>query len=233
MPSPISLVILGGTGAVGSNVVKAALASDGVSKVTTLGRRPVDIANPPEGKLVQHIVDDFDAQTYTDFLKGHDAAICTLGVGEPSKVSKDEFLRVDIGAPAMFAQASFRQGIKHFSLMTAAGSDPASRISYARMKGELEARTASLGFDRASFFRPSMLLTPTNRYGLVQAVFLKVWPRIDWMFLGSLRKYRGITVEALGRAMVANALRPKTSAVEVLEWPEFVAVAQASAPARP
>jgi uncharacterized protein YbjT (DUF2867 family) len=230
MPSPISLVVLGATGAVGSNVVKAALASDRVSKVTTLGRRPLELPEAPAGKLVQHTVDVFDAQTYTALLMGHDAAVSTLGVGQPSKVTKDEFLRVDIGAPAAFAEAAFRQGIRHFSLMTSVGANPKSRVDYLRMKGELEARIASLGFERTSIFRPSMLLTLTNRYDFAQAVTLAVWPKIDWMFAGPIRKYRGIKVEELGRAIVANALRPATARVEVLEWKDFNLL---GAPARP
>ncbi len=52
-----------------------------------------------------------------------------------------------------------------------------------------------------------MLLTPQNRYGAQQAVILSVWPRLDWMLAGPLRRYRGIRVEDLGRAITMNAAR--------------------------
>jgi hypothetical protein len=65
-----------------------------------------------------------------------------------------------------------------------------------------------------------MIITPKNRYGIMQAIVLKVWPVIDGLFAGPLRKYRGIKVEELGRAMVRNAERPGKG-VEVLTWDDF------------
>src|SRR5262249_25163780 len=97
-----------------------------------------------------------------------------------------------------------------------------------RMKGELEDKIKDLRFARCSFFRPSMLLTPNNRYGLGQGLLLSVWPAIDWTFAGPLRKYRGIRVADLGRAMVRNAenppLTPTTDGVEYIEWDGFQSI---------
>ena len=49
-----------------------------------------------------------------------------------------------------------------------------------------------------------MLLTPQNRYGVTQALTLAVWPKIGWALVGGLRRYRGIKVEDLGRAMAID-----------------------------
>lgn len=218
MTAPLSVVVLGATGAVGSEVVRSAVASAGVARVTTLGRRPVELPGVTTDKLAQHTVDVFDPASYEALLKGHDAAVCTLGVGQPSKASPAEYQRVEMHAPTRFAEACRRQGVGHFTLMTSVGADPTSRFDYLRWKGELEAAITALGFARVSLFRPSMLLTPTNRYGLSQAVTLAVWPHLDLLLSGPLKPYRGIRVADLGRAMVANALRPSTGPVEVLTW---------------
>lgn len=237
MQAPKQAVLIGATGAVGRNVLGAALASPYFSTATTLGRRPLQEGDPLSGspKLKQHVVDLFDKSSYEPLVAKHDVAFCTLGVGEPSKVPREEFIRVDIDASFAFAEACRRQGVQHFSLMTSVGADPQSSFWYLRMKGELEQKVAGLGFVRCSFFRPSMLITPTNRYGFTQAVTLAVWPRIDWAFAGSLRKYRGIRVEELGRAMVRNAERSLDSAsakpVEYLEWPDFQELLAAPPPA--
>jgi hypothetical protein len=66
-----------------------------------------------------------------------------------------------------------------------------------------------------------MLLTPENRYGAIQAVFLAVWPRIDGLFAGPLRRYRGIRVEDLGRAIAMNSAREAPDGAETLEWTDF------------
>ncbi|WP_372755861.1 hypothetical protein [Labilibaculum sp.] len=49
-----------------------------------------------------------------------------------------------------------------------------------------------------------MILTPTNRYGIAQAITLKVWPILKPLFIGGLRKYRGVPVNVLGQAMAKN-----------------------------
>jgi uncharacterized protein YbjT (DUF2867 family) len=213
-----SAVLLGATGAVGGQALAALLASPAFEHVTTLGRRAVSVA--PAGKLAQHSVDPGKPATYDSFLPGHAVAICTLGVGESTKVSKEEFRRVDFDYVLDFARTCKRQGVSHFTLLGSVGANAKSRFFYLRCKGELEEAIAALGFDRVSFFRPSMIITPKNRYGISQAIVLKVWPVLDKVFWGPLRKYRGVTIADLGRAMVKNAERPGRG-VEVLMWPDF------------
>ena len=70
-------------------------------------------------------------------------------------------------------------------------------------------------------FRP---LTPTNRFGLSQAIVLKVWPKLDALLPGPLRKYRGVRVETLGAAMARNIARPGAG-VEIVQWDGFIALA--------
>lgn len=82
-----------------------------------------------------------------------------------------------------------------------------------------------LGFKRLSVFQPSMILTPTNRYGLSQAITLKVWPLLTPLLFGGLRKYRGIAVEKLGRAIAQN-ITTKETGVESLQWDDFLRLCQ-------
>ena len=224
-PRP-SLVVLGATGAVGSQAVAAAIVSRGFAVVTTLGRRALTLPMPSptdahaDPRVVQHIVDVADPKTYESHLAGHDVAICTLGLGQPSKTSKEEFQRVDRDCVLAFAQACRRQGTRHFTLLPAVGANPASSVFYLRVKGEIEALVRELRFERTTFFRPSMLLTDENRYGWSQGLMLAMFPRIEGLLAGPLRKYRGIRVDQLGRAMITNALRATTSpgVVEIHEW---------------
>lgn len=217
------VVVLGGTGAVGSRSVRTLEAMPDVASITLLGRRPLEGVEP--GRVLQHTVDVFDPESYGDLLPGHDAAICTFGVGQPSKSPRDEFVRVDKTAVLAFAGACRRAGVDHFQLLGSVGADPGSPSFYLRTKGELEEGLRGLGFPRLSLFRPSMILTPTNRYGFSQALTLAVWPRLTPLLSGSLRKYRGVEVERLGRAMALN-LRGNTLGAEVLHWDEIEALAE-------
>ena len=68
-----------------------------------------------------------------------------------------------------------------------------------------------------------MIITPTNRYGLSQALVLKIMPWIDPLLIGSLSKYRSILVEKLGRAMAMNVLKSTGSrGTETLHWVDFI-----------
>ena len=217
----ISVVVLGASGAVGSEAVKALLAMPAVAKVTLLNRRSLSLLESP--RMSQHVVDPLDPASYRHLLAGHTAAICTLGVGQPSKVSKDELVRVDKTAALDFACACKDAGVQRFELLSAVGADPKSSNHYLRTKGELRDALRALGFERLSIFQPSMILTPTNRYDRLQGVLLAVWPTLSPLLGGGLRKYRSIRVETLGAAMARNVGRTGRG-FEVLHWSEMTTI---------
>jgi uncharacterized protein YbjT (DUF2867 family) len=218
-PAGRRALLLGATGAVGGHVLAELLRSPAFAAVTTVGRRPVELPAPP-AKLTQHVVKVDDPASYRPLLAGHDTALCTLGVGEPSKMKRDEVWKIEVDYVMGFAGACREEGVQHFSLMTSVGSSQSSSVDYLKMKGVLEARVKALGFARTSFFQPSMILTPQNRYGVTQALTLAVWPKIEWALAGSLHKYRGIKVEDLGRAMALNAARAGEG-VATYTWDDF------------
>lgn len=220
---PRTAVMMGATGAVGGEVVRALLGDANLETLTLLGRRSV--ADLQDERVQQHHVDIFSADSYADHLAGHETAICTLGVGEPSKISKEEFLKIDKHAVLEFANACAKAGIKRFALLSSVGASPKSRTFYLRSKGELEHELQQLGFEQVSLFRPSMILTPTNRYGVMQAITLKVWPALSRLFFGSLRKLRGIKVRDLGTAIARKSLSGDHGN-EILYWPEIVALSK-------
>jgi uncharacterized protein YbjT (DUF2867 family) len=211
----VSVVMLGATGAVGGHVARTCATRPEVGRLTLLGRRPVEALGGE--KVHQAVVDVQDPSSYGSLLAGHHAAICTLGVGQPSKMSRAEFVRIDKTVVLAFAEACRGAGVRHFQLLGSVGADARSRAFYLRTKGELEDGLRALGFERLSLFRPSMILTPTNRYGLSQALTLALWPWLAPVLAGGLRKYRGIAVDRLGRAMALN-LVTEGSGEEVLHW---------------
>jgi uncharacterized protein YbjT (DUF2867 family) len=220
----ISVVILGASGAVGGHTLRQLLAMPEVGQVTSLGRRALDVTHP---KLRHEVVDVLDPASYAVHVAGHDAAICTFGVGEPSKSSREEFLRVDKQAVLDFAETCKRAGVRHFSLLSSVGVSARSKSFYLRSKGELEDGLRWLEFERLSLFHPSMILTPTNRYGASQAMVLALWPLLGPLLSGPLRKYRGIKVDVLGNAIARN-LRHRQAGEETLEWGAIGALAAGS-----
>ena len=215
---PKSIVFFGASGAVGSIVLNKVLNFSEIDKILSLGRRKLELVYT--SKLDQKIIDVTDASTYKDLITDFDTAICTFGVGESSKVSKEHFLKIDKKAVLDFAIACKLNGIKHFQLLSSVGANAASKSFYLRTKGELNDSLRSLNFERLSLFQPSMIITPKNRYGFSQAIILKVWPKLDFILQGKAKKYRGIKVEELGKAIAKNTLT-ELSGTEVLHYNEF------------
>ena len=212
------IVMLGASGAVGQQVVASLLEHPVLDALTLLNRRLLPGLHAPV--VQQQIVDVLDAASYRDVLPGHQVAICTLGVGQPSQMSKAEFVRIDRDAVIAFATACRGAGVAHFELLASVGINANSRSFYLRTKGELCAALEALNFERLSIFEPSMILTPTNRYGLSQALTLAIWPKLNFLLQGALQKYRGVRVETLGAAMAANAFTIGHG-VESLRWRDF------------
>jgi uncharacterized protein YbjT (DUF2867 family) len=213
--------MMGATGAVGTETLHTLLKDDQFSKLTLLGRRIIPEIDPE--KVFQFEIDIFKPETYSEILTGHDTAICTLGVGEPSKMDRAEFIKIDKIAVLDFAKACKSAGVKHFELLASVGINAKSSSYYLKAKGELVDELKALKFDRLSVFQPSMIITPKNRYGWSQAIVLKVWPWISPLFIGSANKYRGISVAILGSAIAKNVFT-KGKTEENLFWADFHAL---------
>jgi uncharacterized protein YbjT (DUF2867 family) len=209
---------MGASGAVGSAAVQRLLSIPEVTKISSLGRR---IIPDLDAQVAQHSVDIHDPSSYRTLLDGHNTALCTLGVGQPSKVSFEEFVSIDKTAVLAFANECKRAGVKHFELLGAVASNSKSKYKYLRTKGELVDGLKALTFERLSIFQPSMILTPTNRYGIGQAITLKVWPVLHGLMHRGWRQYRGIKVEKLGAAM-ANNVTVAGQGTELLHYDDFL-----------
>jgi len=200
-----SAVVLGGSGAVGTNVLRELMRSSHCSKITSIGRRKIEMNPSEQGyeKLFQETVENMDdIQNHEELFKGHQVAFCTLGVGEPSKLSLAEVEKIEAGYTGKFAEVCKKSGVQHISFMTAVGADTKSKMGLARIKGVAEENFAKLNFERCSFFRPSVLVTKEIRYGFQDKVVQFLFPKISWMLPS---RYEEITVEDLGKSIRINA----------------------------
>jgi uncharacterized protein YbjT (DUF2867 family) len=202
------VLLFGGTGAVGGEVLKTLLLLPEAGRITALGRRKVDLppGSDPSHKLAQETTDLNNPAAYSGYLKDQSRAICALGVGQPSKITREEFARIDRDLVLSIARSCREAGVKSFTLLSALGADARSAFFYPKVKGQLEDGLRELKFERLRLFRPSMILTPTNRYDWKQGIMLWAWPLLDPVLIGPLAKARGIRVEELGKAMALDAV---------------------------
>jgi uncharacterized protein YbjT (DUF2867 family) len=212
-------VVVGATGAVGGALVRELIASAQCERVVALSRRQTD-ALGTSPKLAVHVVDlERLEPAAREFADECEAAFCTLGLGQPSRASFEEFWRVDVEYAGAFARGAAQAGAQHITLLSSVGANAASRTRYLRVKGSAEQMMERSGIPRVSLFRPSLLVTRQIRYGLQDRVTQAVFPIVAPLLPA---RYHQIRVEDLARAMRVNAERPAGAGVEILEYPDFV-----------
>ncbi len=206
------VLIIGGTGQVGTAVVRALIAEPSCREVVMVNRRT---ASPTADARVRQVVLDTAAARFpadvTMFAEGLVAqgepvwgASC-VGVGTGSlQWSEKELKALEIGVVGGFARGCHAGGITRFALLSAAGSNVRSRIRYARIMGLKEETVRGIGFTRLAIFRPGII------GGNVHTPGYAAW-------LGRLIPGRFGTIEQneIGRAFVAE-FRSGTDATGVV-----------------
>ena len=198
------VLVAGGTGQVGSALVRALLATESCVGVVMVTRRTVPLAADPR---LRQVVMDTGAATFADEIadlakscaaQGEPvyAASC-IGIGAGSGKWSDEAIRVlEIGVVGGFARGCLAGGIERFGLLSAAGSTANSWIRYARIMGEKEDLVRGLGFKRLAIFRPGIIGGNAHTPGIV------AW--LGRLVPGS---FGTIDQDDIGRAFVAEFLR--------------------------
>jgi uncharacterized protein YbjT (DUF2867 family) len=196
---PRSALVVGATGLVGSKLVAALLADPEYDTVHVLVRRPLA---PTNAKLRTHVVafprlDDFAWPPVDDVY-------CCLGTTIKTTGSQLAFRAVDHDYPLAVARGALARGARQFLFVSAMGADANSSVFYSRVKGELEAAIATLGFHSAIAFRPSLLAGDRTEHRLGERVALALLQPMRWVLPS---KYRPVAAAAVARAMVDYAGR--------------------------
>ncbi|MFP5380354.1 MAG: NAD(P)H-binding protein, partial [Vicinamibacteria bacterium] len=159
-------IVAGATGLVGLELVRQLARDDAWTEVRALTRRPL-----PDGLASPRLIEiDVDYAALDPAPAWADAThvFCALGTTMKRAGSPEAFRRVDFEFVVSLARAARAQGARHFLLVTAVSASPASRFFYNRVKGEVEAAVAALGFPSLTIARPSLLLGPRGEWRLAE-----------------------------------------------------------------
>jgi len=163
-----SVLILGATGLVGGQCLRLFQADEHFKKVITLTRRPLSVASGG-ARHVNHVI-DFDAPDSYRGKTAADIVVCALGTTIKKAGSRERFRRVDFDYAFELSRAAREGGARHLLLVSAKGAAANSRFFYNRVKGELEAAVAGLGYERLGIFRPSLLQGARQEFRAGEAV---------------------------------------------------------------
>ena len=197
-----SALILGASGLVGSEVLSLSLESDLYNKIVIVVRSPLTIKH---NKLVEKII-DFDMPKWEEIFPV-DHVYCCLGTTIKKAGSKTNFIKVDHDYPLAFAAAAKKWESSIFSVITAAGVSPESKIFYNNVKGQLEKKLKSLELFSTLIFRRSLLLGERKDFRLGEKIGRGIAKVTSWM---TPKTYRAIHCKAVAKAMLAESFADKT-----------------------
>jgi uncharacterized protein YbjT (DUF2867 family) len=196
-PPPLTLLILGATGAVGQAALAQALADPRVSQVVAPTRRPL----PPHPKLRNPITTFQPLPTDADWLRC-DAVVCALGTTIRQAGSQAAFAAIDRDLPLAMGAAARQAGARSFALNSSLGASLKGNF-YLRTKAETEAGLAAQGWPSLTCVRPSLI--DAHREPPRPAERLGLWAL---RALGPLipRRLRPVTPQAIAGCLLAAAI---------------------------
>lgn len=206
-------VILGATGATGTQVYRQLLGSDAWGDVVVVGRRPpaesiaADLGKPqPTFVALDSLESEQGYASALDALSGSHHFFNCIGTTRSIAGSAQKFHDIEVGLSEKIAKLAKEAGVKSASVVSAQGVSPDRRLApswfhplfYGKTIGLKERAMTSAGFDRVTIFRPGMLARsdPDNKQDMTHAGGGEKY------FVGLIG---GLHVSLLAQAMIVDA----------------------------
>ncbi len=187
-------LILGASGLVGGQLLRLLLDAPEYERVTALVRRTLGI----EHAKLNEVIVNFDAlDNYSDQFHVEDVFSC-LGTTIKKAKTREAMNRIDYTYPLEAARLAKRTGVRRFLAVSSMSANPDSSIWYSRMKGNLER-------DLCRLVRPSLLLGQREEFRFGEHAAAWLMPKLAFLLVGNLRKYRAIEGAVVAKAMYRDA----------------------------
>ena len=212
--APATVLLTGATGLIGRELTHQLLAQTPAPRLHALVRRVPDAAD----ERVQWQCVDF---AELPALPAAEQAYCCLGTTIKQAGSQAAFRAVDFDAVLAFAGAARTAGVRRFGVVSALGASTRSAGFYNRVKGEMEAAVAALGFDSLVIARPSLLAGDRAALGQPQRSGEQWALWLTGPIAGLIPKgMRPIKARTVARGMIV-ALRQQQPGVRIVESGEL------------
>lgn len=195
-------IVIGATGATGTELVTQLLNNSNFAKVKILTRKDITLSHP---KLEKHIVDFDKLENWKEFISG-DVLFSALGTTLKLAGSKENQYKIDFTYQYITAKIAAENGVKSFVLVSAYGANPKSNIFYSRMKGELEEAIKKLNFEKVHIFKPGILDRAVQDDRNMERVSLKIIKAINK--IGLFPSQKPMPVSTLAEKMIKVSLTP-------------------------
>ena len=200
-------LLVGASGLVGGECLRQLVTNPAYARVTVLTRR--DLGASGREPKVRQIVTEFSALARLGDALEADDVFCALGTTIRKAGSQERFREVDQQYPLQLAQLTRQAGARHYSIVSALGADPTSRVFYSRVKGEVEQALRAMRWPSLVILRPSVIAG-------VRAESRPMERLAEHVLRFAPRTWRPVAARDIAAAMIATALRAPPG-VTVLE----------------
>lgn len=205
MSEPLRIALVGATGLIGSQVIRACMGRPDV-RLVAIARREVKL---PKGARMELFVAEPDKWGEVFEALRPTALISALGTTwKQAGEDEEAFRAVDQHLVLGTARAARAAGVQRLVSVSSVGADPLSKNFYLKVKGEVEAELSRVGFKRLDLLRPGLLRgarqddrRPAERLGIIASPF------VDPFLNGKWRKYRSIDALTVAQGAIGFATR--------------------------
>tara|TARA_B100000809_G_C15065066_1_gene503880 strand:- start:637 stop:1296 length:660 start_codon:yes stop_codon:yes gene_type:complete len=191
-------LIFGSTGLVGSNLLTLLIKDDYYTAIKIFARSKVNI-NDPKVEIIN--LDFNKLNEYSHLIKGDDCFFC-IGTTKKQTPNKDEYRNIEYNFPVNIGKIAKNNNVRSFMYVSSLGSNPNTKNTYLKNKGEAEEFLKKLNFSQLSIIRPSFLLGDRNEFRLGEIIGKNIYKKLSFLFQGSLRKFRAIESKNVAKAMI-------------------------------
>lgn len=193
-------VVAGGTGLVGSFLLKELLNDSNYDKIYVPGRRAPDLV---DSKIV------FQKCDFSEFKElpktGNIDVFCALGTTIKKAGSQEKFRQVDFDAVVQLSRWAAEVSSNHFVVVSSIGANPKSRNFYLRTKGQMEQVLKTSGLKNLTIVRPALLLGKRDEFRWGEKLGEWLMKIFGVLLIGKLKKYRPIAAEQVAKSMIKLA----------------------------
>ena len=207
--SGLTALVIGATGATGTELVHQLIEDNHFASVVVFSRRALSISHT---KLTCHIVDFDNPQSWSDLVKG-DVLFSALATTLKQAGSQKEQYKIDYTYQYQTAATAAANGVANYVLVSAMGANAKSLLFYPRIKGELDNAASALPFKQIHIFRPGFLLRQPDKIRPMEKLGIAIIHFFNK--LGLFKSQKPLPVEVLAQKMRSVLLNPAAQQFQI------------------
>jgi len=198
------IIVTGGTGLVGEEVVRQAIIDDRITSITAIVRKPMKLQH---AKLQTLIHKDFmDYTGLEDLFASNDAFFWCLGISQ-SQVNKVEYEKITYDYTIAAAEKVLLTNPNmKFLFLSGAGADNSEKSSaiFARIKGKAENKLKSMALQKLFIIRPGGIkpIHKNPNAAFVNKMMIPLYPLMEILWPSMV-----IASDILAKAMIEIAIK--------------------------